>query len=416
IGASSAQDFSGSPVGESYVVFGKEDGDAVELSTIASGTGGFVINGTDSGGLSGGSVSGAGDVNGDGLDDLIIGAPGSNSNAGKSYVVFGKTSGTAVSLSSIVSGTGGFVINGIDSDDQSGKSVSGAGDVNGDGLDDLIIGAPNGDPGSNSSAGESYVVFGKENGDAVELSTITSGTGGFVINGIDSGDRSGGSVSGAGDVNGDGRDDLIIGASGANPSGSFLSGESYVVFGKTSGTAVELASIALGADTDGFVINGVDDYDYSGSSVSGAGDVNGDGLDDLIIGAYQGLGGAGESYVVFGKAGGDVVELSTVVAGTGGFVIKGIDGGDESGKSVSGAGDVNGDGLDDLIIGAPQAEHGGDIVGNSYVVFSPGTIPLIVGLADEGGNPVSDASIFMERSDAPLGFEVSFSGFDGDGN
>ena len=309
------------------MVFGKEDGDAVELSTIASGTGGFVINGTDSGGLSGGSVSGAGDVNGDGLDDLIIGAPGSNSNAGKSYVVFGKTSGTAVSLSSIVSGTGGFVINGIDSDDQSGKSVSGAGDVNGDGLDDLIIGAPNGDPGSNSSAGESYVVFGKENGDAVELSTITSGTGGFVINGIDSGDRSGGSVSGAGDVNGDGRDDLIIGASGANPSGSFLSGESYVVFGKTSGTAVELASIALGADTDGFVINGVDDYDYSGSSVSGAGDVNGDGLDDLIIGADNANSSSGESYVVFGKAGGDVVELSTVVAGTGGFVIKGIDGG-----------------------------------------------------------------------------------------
>ena len=135
----------------------------VNLSDVAAGTGGFVINGIDLGDLSGFSVSGAGDVNGDGLADLIVGAlnadPGGNSRAGESYVVFGKADTAPVSLMDVAAGTGGFVINGIDSDDLSGWSVSGAGDVNGDGLTDLIVGAYGADPGGNTAAGESYMVF-----------------------------------------------------------------------------------------------------------------------------------------------------------------------------------------------------------------------------------------------------------------
>ncbi|MDB2417611.1 flagellin, partial [Paracoccaceae bacterium] len=88
------------------------------------------------------------------------------------------------------------------------------------------------------------VVFGKTNGTAVELSNIASGTGGFVINGIDTNDRSGYSVSNAGDVNGDGLDDLIVGAYGTDPNGNYHAGESYVVFGKTDGTAVELSEVS----------------------------------------------------------------------------------------------------------------------------------------------------------------------------
>ncbi|MEO1086483.1 MAG: integrin alpha, partial [Acidobacteriota bacterium] len=135
-----------------------------------------------------------------------------------------------------MTGFAGLTINGIDADDNSGTSVSGAGDVNGDGIDDLIIGADAADPGGDSGAGETYVVFGVDGAAGetfpatLDLATL-NGTNGFVLEGIDPGDASGFSVSGAGDVNGDGIDDLIVGAFNADPGGDSNAGETYVVFG-----------------------------------------------------------------------------------------------------------------------------------------------------------------------------------------
>ncbi len=368
--------------GESYVVFGGASvgaGGAIELSSL-NGTNGFVLNGVDAFDSSGRSVSGAGDVNGDGVDDIIIGAHIADSNGystGESYVVFGGAgvgTGGAIELASL-NGTNGFVLNGIDIRDESGFSVSAAGDVNGDGFDDVIIGAWHADPNGNSS-GESYVVFGGAGvgvGGTLELSSL-NGTNGFVLNGVDASDGSGVSVSAAGDVNGDGVDDVIIGAWSADPNGS-RSGESYVFFGGAgggAGGAIELSSLN---GTNGFVLNGIDANDESGFSVSAAGDVNGDGVDDIIIGARQfftgGSDGSGESYVVFGGASvgaGGAIELSSL-NGANGFVLNGVDVGDFSGVSVSAAGDVNGDGVDDVIIGAHRADPNGYSTGESYVVF-----------------------------------------------
>ncbi|SHN93962.1 integrin alpha, partial [bacterium endosymbiont of Bathymodiolus sp. 5 South] len=385
VGAYANDQSNKSLAGRSYVIFGKQDNtNAIELSAIAAGTStdGFVINGESASDYSGWSVSSAGDVNGDGLDDLIVGAYRSdlsgNSNAGKSYVVFGKQGNTnAIELSAIAAGTStdGFVINGESADDWSGYSVSSAGDVNGDGLDDLIVGAMYADPNGNSS-GKSYIVFGKANNSAINLSDIANAsdpTGGFVINGEVVDDRSGFSISSAGDVNGDGLDDLIIGAVHADANGGSNAGKSYVVFGKQDNTAINLSAIATG--TGGFVINGESANDYSGRSVSSAGDVNGDGLDDLIVGAYgndqSNKSLAGRSYVVFGKQNNtDAINLSAIAAGTGGFVINGESASDYSGWSVSSAGDVNGDGLDDLIVGAWGADPSGKTnAGKSYVIF-----------------------------------------------
>ena len=149
-----------------------------------------------------------------------------------------------INLSNL-NGTNGFRINGIDANDYSGYSVSSAGDVNGDGIDDLIIGARGGDPLRNnntkSSAGESYVVYGSDTRSAASLDlSDLNGTNGFQINGIDAGDYSGISVSSAGDVNGDGIDDLIIGALNADPDGNTSAGESYVVYGSDTRSAAAL--------------------------------------------------------------------------------------------------------------------------------------------------------------------------------
>jgi Ca2+-binding RTX toxin-like protein len=340
-----------------------------------NGLNGFAINGINTDDNSGTSVSNAGDVNGDGIDDLIIGAFNANGGAGQSYVVFGRSSGFAPSFNlSSLDGTNGFAINGIAGFDFSGRSVSSAGDVNGDGIDDLIIGARFADPNGINSAGQSYVVFGRNTGfgSVLNLSSL-NGTNGSRINGIAAFDQSGISVSSAGDVNGDGIDDLIIGAN-FDPNGNSNAGQSYVVFGRNTGFAADINLSNLNG-TNGSRINGIAGGDQSGYSVSSAGDVNGDGIDDLIIGARLANSSSGQSYVVFGRNTGFAANINlSRLNGNNGFRINGIVGGDQSGFSVSSAGDVNGDGIDDLIIGADSADPNGTSgAGQSYVVFGKTT-------------------------------------------
>ncbi|SFE64931.1 integrin alpha, partial [Nitrosomonas sp. Nm166] len=332
----------------------------INLSSL-DGSNGFRLDGAAAGDDSGISVSNAGDVNGDGFDDVIVGAYAADPNgsrSGSSYVVFGKASGfnAALELSSL-DGNNGFRLDGAAEYDLTGFSVSSAGDVNGDSLDDLIIGASGADP--------SYVVFGKASGFSatLDLSSL-NGSNGFRLDG-----PSGNSVSNAGDVNGDGFDDLIIGDSGADPNGDY-SGSSFVVFGKASGFGATLDISNLDGG-NGFRLDGEAPYSYSGNSVSNAGDVNGDGFDDVIIGAESGPYGdkAGASYVVFGKASGfnATLELSSL-DGSNGFRLDGEAERDYA-SYVSNAGDVNGDGFDDVIVGASEADPNGYESGSSYIVF-----------------------------------------------
>lgn len=349
--------------GQAYLVFGGAslgaDGriDAADLD----GANGFVIDG---GGLVGTQtvrVSGAGDVNGDGVDDLLVGVPSFNYGHGLAYVVFGKTGGYAPELDvAALDGTNGFVLTGPNSAATIGSGVHAAGDVNGDGLADLLV--------ESRYAGQAYVVFGSTSAFDASLDLTTLGASqGFRIDATGAGAVDAGP---AGDVNGDGLMDLVIGQKGADNNG-VDSGSTYVVFGRTS-VAGPLDVTAL-SGADGFRIDGAAAGDQSGNAVSSAGDVNGDGFADLLIGAshadHVGLYGySGAAYVVFGKAGGfdpaiDLADLD----GADGFKIAGS-GTEFLGGAVSSAGDINGDGLADLQIGAADAEYG-FAPGHSYVVF-----------------------------------------------
>ena len=409
--ANPSREGDGFPLGSSYVVFGKASGFSASMALSSlDGSNGFRLDGgTDNIlELSGSSVSDAGDINGDGYGDLVIGAPWAarfygHSVDGFSYVVFGKASGfsAALDLSSLdgdgfddvivgaesylprehsqglsvvvfgkasgfgsplkLDGNDGFRIVG-DNHNGVGSSVSSAGDINGDGFDDVIVGA---------QQAINYVVFGKATGfnAKLDLSSFDSNTG-FKI--IGEGGRS--SVSNAGDVNGDGFDDLIVGSS--------------VIFGRTSSFGATLDVANLDGNT-GFRLNGTD------GPISNAGDVNGDGFDDLIVGGTDVNGdgsgsGSGSSYVVYGKASGfsAALDLSNLNEYAG-FRLDGVAAGDKSGFSVSGVGDVNGDGFNDLIIGAPEASSNGVTQsGSSYVVFGrsdfgSGGLPEILGTSGD---------------------------------
>jgi hypothetical protein len=373
------------------------------------GSTGFVLNGIDTEDYSGFAVSGAGDVNGDGVDDVLIGALGASppgrTYAGESYVVFGREAGfpAVFELRTLLpaaggDGSAGVVLRGIDTFDASGFALSRAGDINGDGLGDLIVAASRADIAGRESVGECYVVFGRAMGfpAILELRSLQraldgDGSEGFVIKGIGDHDNACNSVSDAGDVNGDGLDDLLLSATSAGR--PHHPGQAYVLFGRTSGFPAEFALRTLlpqqgGDGSEGFVIEAIEPYGHVGRSVSGAGDVNGDGIDDVIIGSSNAQENAGESYVVFGRSTGfpaffPLRDLLPRQGGNGseGFILRGAETFDFAGYSVSGVGDVNGDGADDLLIGAYGVDPGNiDNAGASYLVFgsTTGFPPLVV--------------------------------------
>ena len=360
VGASLADQPGGLPqVGKTYLMFGPLEGETIELSAAD-----VTVVGLESHDFAGRAVA-TGDINNDGIADLIIGAPGGDApdrpESGKVYVLFGP--GPRWDLANNT----GIIVHGIKDHDSVGIGV-GSGDLNGDGADDLIIGAPDADPGDDRiNGGKVYVVFGPLASGTVELATSVDTTvnGSFLNHNI-------GSAVAAGDINNDGQDDLIIGAKGGTPAGRTNAGSTYVLFGPVIAGTLELD------EQEGLTINGVDLEDESGVSV-GSGDVNNDGAADILIGAPgaspdRRLKG-GASYVLHGPLQLGTMELSTDAS----IVFRGIKSADKSGVGVA-TGDLNNDGQQDVIIGASHAVPGEVLeAGATYVMLS-GVEPVSGGL------------------------------------
>lgn len=344
----------------------------IDLTNLTTADG-FIVQGDTAGDTVGSSVANVGDINGDGIDDFVVGARGADPTGditGAAYVIYGRTGGRSLTLDLTgLAASDGFAIVGDAVGDQFGSGVSAAGDVNNDGINDIIIGATRGNDGG-LDAGEAYVIYGQAGATrgTLDVGALTQSDG-FQLIGDAPYDYAGFSVSGGGDVNGDGIDDVIVSAH-QNSIGGTYAGGAYVVYGRNGPRGpVDLATLSA---ADGFRIQGDAANDYAGISVSIASDINGDGIADIIIGAQRGDDGglgSGEAYVIYGRTGTRGTLDLTGLATSDGFIIIGDDPNEQAGRAVSSAGDINGDGIGDILVGAPINSDPGAQGGVAYVIY-----------------------------------------------
>jgi uncharacterized repeat protein (TIGR01451 family) len=321
------------------------------------------------------AVSAAGDVNGDGYDDFLVGAfgvdgGGSCSEAGRAYLLLGRQAadwGQNVSLSNA------DVVFLSENCNDTGYAVAGVGDVNGDSYSDLLIGAHAADD-SAVNAGKVYLVLGRATAGWSHDFDLANADASFV--GEANGDRAGMALAGAGDVDQDGFADFLIGAPN-NDDGGIHAGKTYVILGRQAADWGQNVSLA-NADAS---FQGAHSEDYVGSALAGAGDVNRDGYDDFLIGAYlfdssEVLTNSGRAYLVLGRPSGWQTDtnLGNADTATDIFALDGEAEGDDAGTSLAGGGDVNGDGFADYLVGAPYNDENGDRAGKAYLMLGKGLV------------------------------------------
>ena len=332
--------------GRAYIYFG-----GINVNTIPD----VILSGNASNLYFGASVSSAGDVNGDGFSDVIVGATGFNNLGGVVMVYYG---------GSAMNNAADLTITGDNEYDQFGISLANAGDVNNDGYSDIIIGAN----GFNSSTGRASICLGAANMDP---------TPDVLLNGPSIVSNFGCSVAGAGDLNNDGFADVVVGASTHNG----YTGSSYVFFGGT----------VMNNNSD-ITFNGQNANDNFGSSVASAGDINGDSYSDIIIGATGYNNSTGIVYLYMGGSNMD---------NTSDVTLNGENTFDYFGNSVSAAGDINGDGFSDIMVGSPNNSSKGKV----YIYF--GGVNM---------NSVSDKTLSGEIANSYYGNCVAYAGdMNGDG-
>ena len=368
VGARS-NDAGGSASGAAYLFYGGTDLDNLNLDEAD-----VKFVGEVAGDVAGFSVAAAGDVDNDGVPDILIGAigedTGGNPGAGAVYLIYG----ISISTSPFDLSNAGAKFIGESAGDSAGQSVAGVGDVNGDGVDDILIGAYS----ANSNGGDSgaaYLIYGAA-GVGAPSGTIDLSTADAILTGSGASAFAGFSVDGAGDVNGDTFSDLLIG-SHSESSVATAAGATYLVYGGSGGDLLS-GTINLGTTADA-TFTGTSANDNAGYSVAGLGDTNGDSYGDIIIGAPGVTSSTGAAYIVYGGAGATAVS-GTIALANADAIFSGAAAGDLTGRSVARAGDVNDDNYNDMLIGAEEYDSAtADDVGATYVILGSHTSTNVTG-------------------------------------
>ncbi len=330
---------------------------------ISESSGGF--NGTlRSGDAFGSAVADLGDLESDGVTDLVAGAPYSDDNGtdrGEAWVLFMETTGRVDQEQSISDSSGGFGGN-LHDGDRFASALAGIGDLNGDGVFDFASGVPGNDDGGNDRGGL-WIVFLDAQGRVVQQQKIADSTGGFTGN-LHNNDRFGSAVTRIGDLDGDGITELAVG-SPEDDEGADDAGAVWILFMGMDGRVTMSQKIAR--NTGGFGGN-LESGDNFGAALAGIGDLDGDGIPDLAVGAPGADSDKGAVWILFLDAGGKVREQQKIADGSGGF--KGtIDRNDAFGSALAATGDLDGDGVADIGAGAPYDDDGHEDAGAVWILL-----------------------------------------------
>ncbi len=313
------------------------------------------------------SVSNIGDLESDGVTDLAVGMPGDDdggTDRGAIWVLFMDDDGQ-VDLSQKISNSEGSFNGALDNDDQFGTSVTSIGDLNNDGVLDLIVGSPGDDDGG-IDRGALWVLFLNSNGTVSDEQKIAFEVGGFG-GALDDGDRFGSAVANVGDLNNDGITDIAVGVELDDDNGTNR-GAVWILFMNSDGTVASEQKIS---QLEGNFAGNLRDDDMFGSSITRIADLDGDGVSELVVGASGDDDGGlerGAVWILFMAANG-TVEFEQKISQTSGLFDGTLNDGDEFGNAVTGPGDFNSDGYDDIVVGARFSDDGGSDRGAIWVLF-----------------------------------------------